>query len=280
MRTRRGLAAVGVQPQVVVVRFVVPPASLQSAHGANPPTAVVAVIPARYASTRLPGKPLALIGERPMIEHVYRRVAATPSIGTVLVATDDERVRAVVERFGGRAVLTAATHASGTDRVAEVAARLDCELVVNVQGDEPLIEPAMIEEALAPFADDPALPMSTLCRRLEDPARAASPHVTKVVFDRTGHALYFSRAPIPFVREGGPGAVRYEHVGLYVYRRACLLALAKLDPTPLEQAEQLEQLRALEHGVRIRVVETAHRSIGVDTPEDLERVRQLVASRG
>lgn len=214
-----------------------------------------------------------------MIEHVYRRVVSAPSVGTVVVATDDERVRAAVEAFGGRAVMTARHHASGTDRVAEVAAGVPCDLIVNVQGDEPLIEPAMIEDALAPFATRPELAMSTLCRRLDDPARAVDPHVVKVVRDREGYALYFSRAPIPFVRDGAARAAVYEHVGLYVYRRPSLLALARLAPTPLESAEKLEQLRALEHGIRILVVDTPCVSIGVDTPEDLERVRRLVAAR-
>ncbi len=214
-----------------------------------------------------------------MIEHVYRRVVSAPSVGTVVVATDDERVRAAVEAFGGLAVMTARHHVSGTDRVAEVAAGLPCDLVINVQGDEPLIEPAMIEDALAPFGTRPELAMSTLCRRLDDPTRAVDPHVVKVVRDREGYALYFSRAPIPFVRDGTSQAAVYEHVGLYVYRRACLLALARLAPTPLESAEQLEQLRALEHGIRILVVDTPCASIGVDTPEDLERVRRLVAAR-
>lgn len=214
-----------------------------------------------------------------MIEHVYRRVAQASSVGAVLVATDDERVQAAVEAFGGRVVLTDPRHPSGTDRVAEAVAGLECDLVVNVQGDEPLVEPAMIEAALAPFAENPALEMSTLCRRMDDPARAASPHVTKVVVDRHGYALYFSRAAIPFVRDGGTPAVRYEHIGLYVYRRRCLLALASLPPTPLERAEQLEQLRPLEAGVRIRVVETTYPSMGVDTAEDLERVREIVAAR-
>jgi len=214
-----------------------------------------------------------------MIEHVYRRAAAARSVGAVVVATDDDRIRRAVEAFGGHARMTAAHHASGTDRVAEVAASLDCELVVNVQGDEPLIEPAMIDEAVAPLASSPDLAMSTLCRRLDDPVLAASPHVTKVVVDRDGFALYFSRAVIPFARDAAPSAPTWQHVGLYVYRRAFLQAFARLAPTPLERTESLEQLRALEHGVRIRVVETSHQSIGVDTPEDLERVRLLVGAR-
>lgn len=214
-----------------------------------------------------------------MIEHVYRRAAAARSVGAVVVATDDERVRAAVEAFGGLARMTGRHHASGTDRVAEVAASLDCEIVVNVQADEPLIEPEMIEEAIAPLASTRDLAMSTLCRRLDDPALVSSPHVTKVVVDREGFALYFSRAPIPFLRDGAAGAPPYQHIGLYVYRRAFLLAFARLAPTPLERAEALEPLRALEHGLRIKVVETKYDSVGVDTPEDLERVRQLLAAR-
>jgi 3-deoxy-manno-octulosonate cytidylyltransferase (CMP-KDO synthetase) len=214
-----------------------------------------------------------------MIEHVYRRVAAAPSIGSVVVATDDERVFAAVERFGGLARMTSTDHPSGTDRVAEVAAELDCELVVNVQGDEPLIEPGMIEEALAPLVNDRELAMGTLCRRIDDPAVFASPHVTKVARDLRGYALYFSRAPIPFARHAQPAGLAYKHIGLYVYRRAFLVAFARLGRTPLEEREGLEQLRALEHGVRIWVVETRHDSIGVDTPEDLEQVRQLAAAR-
>ena len=217
-----------------------------------------------------------------MIEHVYRRAAAAPSIGAVVVATDDDRVRAAVEAFGGLVRLTSASHQSGTDRLAEVAADLPCDLVVNVQGDEPLVEPSMIEQALAPFGSDPALVMTTLCCRIADPADLLDPNVVKVVTDREGYALYFSRAPIPFTRNGTalPAASHAvsKHIGLYVYRRTFLLALARLEPTPLEQAEALEQLRALEHGFRIKTIETSHDPIGVDTPEDLERVRRIAAA--
>ena len=213
-----------------------------------------------------------------MIELVYRRAAAARSISSVIVATDDERIRRAVEAFGGVARMTSSAHASGTDRLAEVAATLDCDLVVNVQGDEPLIEPEMIDEAVAPFAAEPQLEMSTLRRRIEDAAELHNPNVTKVVVDRGGYALYFSRAPIPFVREGSPAAAAWRHVGLYVYRRECLLRLAALPPTAMERSEALEQLRALEHGIRIKAVETAFDSIGVDTPEDLERVRHLAAA--
>jgi 3-deoxy-manno-octulosonate cytidylyltransferase (CMP-KDO synthetase) len=210
-----------------------------------------------------------------MIEHVYRRASASRSVSAVIVATDDERIVRAVEGFGGTARLTSASHPSGTDRLAEVAASLECDLVVNVQGDEPLIEPAMIDEAVSAFAHDATLPMSTLRRRISDPAELANPNVTKVVVDRDGNALYFSRAPIPYTRPDCPPAVAWRHVGLYAYRRECLLRLARLKPTALEQAEALEQLRALEHGIRIKAIETRYDSVGVDTPDDLERVRRM-----
>jgi 3-deoxy-manno-octulosonate cytidylyltransferase (CMP-KDO synthetase) len=215
-----------------------------------------------------------------MIEHVYRRAAAAPSVDAVVVATDDPRIADAVERFGGIARMTRASHRSGTDRLAELADDLACDLVVNVQGDEPLIDPEMIEEALGPLVADPGLPMSTLRRRITDPADYTSAHVVKVVVDREDNALYFSRAPIPFTRVSqDPGVLTaFKHIGLYVYRRSFLLALARLRPTPLEIAESLEQLRALEHGFPIRTVETQHDSIGVDTPEDLERARRLVTA--
>jgi 3-deoxy-manno-octulosonate cytidylyltransferase (CMP-KDO synthetase) len=224
----------------------------------------------------LPGKALADIGGRPMIEHVYRRAAAALSISSVLVATDDDRILEAVRSFGGAACMTSADHQSGTDRLAEVASDLACDIIVNVQGDEPLIEPAMIDEAIEPLLVDPLVVMSTLRRRIENPADLQNPNVTKVVVDRDGYALYFSRAPIPFVREGAPPAAAWRHIGLYVYRRDCLLQLAGLPPTELERSESLEQLRALENGIRILAVETKFDSIGVDTPEDLERVRRLV----
>jgi 3-deoxy-manno-octulosonate cytidylyltransferase (CMP-KDO synthetase) len=210
-----------------------------------------------------------------MIEHVYRRASCARSLSAVIVATDDERIARAVEAFGGAVRLTSAAHQSGTDRLAEVAGSLTCDLVVNVQGDEPLIEPGMIDDAVAPFATDPSLPMSTLRRRIDDPAELQNPNVTKVVVDRDGYALYFSRAPIPFARPGCPPATAWRHVGLYVYRRECLLRLARLAPTALEQSEALEQLRALENGIRIKAIETQYDSVGVDTPDDLERVRRL-----
>jgi 3-deoxy-manno-octulosonate cytidylyltransferase (CMP-KDO synthetase) len=248
-----------------------PGPSLDSASGT-----VIAIIPARFASTRLPGKALADIGGRPMIEHVYRRTSEARSVSSVIVATDDERIHRAVLSFGGISQLTSPRHPSGTDRLAEVASGLSCDIVVNVQGDEPLIDPSTIDAAVAPLLSDPELEMSTLRRRIEDPAEIDNPNVTKVVVDRDGYALYFSRAPIPYVRDGVRRVPAWGHIGLYVYRRACLLRLASLPPTDLERSEALEQLRALEHGIRIKAVETSHQSVGVDTPDDLERVRRLV----
>jgi 3-deoxy-manno-octulosonate cytidylyltransferase (CMP-KDO synthetase) len=217
------------------------------------------------------------IGGRPMIEHVYRRAAAAASIASVIVATDDERIHRAVLAFGGESRMSSPLHQSGTDRIAEIAADLACDVVVNVQGDEPLIEPAMIDQAVAPFAADPQLMMSTLRRRIDDAADIGNPNVNKVVVDREGFALYFSRAPIPFVRQGCPQAPAWRHVGLYAYRRECLLRLAALPPTAMEQSEALEQLRALEHGIRIRTMETTFACVGVDTPEDLEEARRIYA---
>jgi len=262
-----------VTPCAVVVRFVVPPVSSFGPSLNSPFVSAIAVIPARYASSRLPGKALADISGKPMIEHVYRRAAAARSIESVIVVTDDERIYRAVQAFGGAARMTSPSHQSGTDRIAEIASDLTASVIVNVQGDEPLIEPAMIDEAVAPFATDPTLMMSTLRRRIDDENERQNPNVTKVVVDRDGFALYFSRAPIPFVRPGCPPAPAWRHVGLYVYRRECLLKLAALPATPMEKSEALEQLRALEHGIRIKVVETQFDCVGVDTPEDLARVR-------
>lgn len=219
-----------------------------------------------------------------MIEHVYRRAAEARGVDAVVVATDDERVADAVERFGGIARMTGSHHRTGMDRIAEVARDLHCSIVVNVQGDEPLVDPSAISLMIDALRGDSNLQMATLrtpIRRVED---YASSHVVKVVVDGNGDALYFSRAPIPFRREGAPtgdlppegGRYGYKHLGLYAYRRDFLLRLAALPQTALEQAESLEQLRALEHRHRIRAVETQYDSIGVDTPEDLERVRQTL----
>lgn len=202
-----------------------------------------------------------------MIEHVYRRAARATLVHAALVATDDERIARAVEAFGGAAIMTRPGHVSGTDRIAEVAAQLPCRLVVNVQGDEPLIEPETIDAAITPMLADAALEMATLCRTLAE-RELGTKNVVKVVTGLTGRALYFSRSPL-----AGSSA----HIGLYVYRRDILLKLAALPPAPLETLESLEQLRALSYGIGIRVVPTTHASAGVDTPADLERVRRLLA---
>lgn len=233
----------------------------------------VIIIPARYGSTRFPGKPLAELWGKPLIRHVWERARRAERCHRVIIATDDDRIAAAARGFGAEVAMTRGDHASGTDRAAEVAAGLSAELVVNVQGDEPLVEPAAIDAAVAPLADDPTISMGTLCSPVESVGDLANPNVVKVVVDGAGFALYFSRLPIPFVRDDRAEVRRYRHIGLYVYRREFLLELAGLPPTPLEQAEKLEQLRALEHGYRIRVVQVASASPGVDTPEDLERLR-------
>jgi 3-deoxy-manno-octulosonate cytidylyltransferase (CMP-KDO synthetase) len=261
-----------------VLLFVVHPQSTDFSVDFKLPLHVVAIVPARFASSRLPGKPLADIDGRPMIEHVYRRAQASSVVSQVIVATDDLRIATRVNDFGGKVRLTKATHQTGTDRLAEVAASLDCDIVVNVQGDEPLIDPRSIDQVVAPFADS-SVQMTTLYKRIVRPAELGDPNVVKVVVDRGGFALYFSRSPIPHVRDPRGGwPPLYRHVGLYAYRRSALLVLASLEPTPLERAESLEQLRALEHGIRIKAVETTYDSIGVDTPEDLEQVRRLLTA--
>ena len=211
-----------------------------------------------------------------MVEHVVRRAGLARTVDVVLVATDDARIAEAVSGFGGLAVMTRDTHETGSDRLAEVAAELECEVVVNVQGDEPMISPDAIDAAVGLLLDRPEEAIGTLRRRIDDPADLANPSVVKVVIDRDGYGLYFSRRPIPFVREGRPAPVFWRHLGLYVYRREALATLASLPQTPLELAEGLEQLRALEHGYRIRTAETTADAIGVDTPEDLERVRRLL----
>jgi len=238
----------------------------------------VAIIPARVASTRLPGKALAPIGGRPMIWHVAARTQRARGLARVIVATDDERIRAAVAPLGVEVAMTRADHPSGTDRLAEVAATLAADVVVNVQGDLPLLDPALVEALVARMAAEPTLPMATLAVPLHDEAAWRSPHVVKVVDDAAGRALYFSRAPIPHDRDGARRAEEpwgWRHVGLYAYRREVLLRLAALPPGPLERRERLEQLRALEHGIPIGVVPWRSPApiIEVDTPEDLERAR-------
>ncbi len=211
-----------------------------------------------------------------MIEHVYRRASASPVVSRVIVATDDLRIATRVAGFGGNVRLTRADHETGPDRLAEVATSLDCDVIVNVQGDEPLLDPRAITELVAPFADR-SISMSTLYRRITDQSELLNPNIVKLVTDRSGFAMYFSRAPIPHTRDPRGGyPPLYRHVGVYAYRRTALMVLASLEPTPLERSESLEQLRALEHGIRIKAVETSYDSIGVDTPADLEQVRRLL----
>jgi len=241
----------------------------------------VGIIPARYAATRLPGKPLLPIAGKPMIQHVYEQARRAETLSAVLVATDDERIAAAVRAFGGEAIMTSALHRSGTDRLAEAARDLRADVIVNIQGDEPLIAPETIDSLVAPFEARPGLAMATLSTPILRAEDAAADSVVKVVVDRESYAIYFSRLPIPFYRdENAPPAAspprHRKHIGLYAYRKEALMRFASLPPAPLEQAEALEQLRALEHGMRILVVPTAHDAISVDTPEDLERVRRLI----
>lgn len=236
---------------------------------------VVCIIPARYASTRLPGKPLLDIAGKPMIQHVVERVRQAHRPSRVIVATDDARIFAAVQTFGGEARMTSAGHLTGTDRLAEVAAALpEADLILNVQGDEPLIPPQAIDALAAAFDEEPDLQMATLMTPMAE-AEYDNPAAVKVVVSLDGHALYFSRSLIPFPRNRGSEWCCYKHIGVYAYRRDFLLRFAALPPSPLETAESLEQLRALEYGYRIRVISTPFRSIGVDTQEDLEQVRLM-----
>jgi 3-deoxy-manno-octulosonate cytidylyltransferase (CMP-KDO synthetase) len=234
----------------------------------------IAIIPARFESTRLPGKPVAEIQGKTLIEHVYRRVQDAESVERILVATDDDRIAQAVRGFGGEVVMTRSTHASGTDRLAEAASELPGDaLVVNIQGDEPLIEPDVINRAVAAARHRDA-EIVTVMTTLSDPASIADPNRVKVVVNRNGFALYFSRSPIP------SSGTTFLHLGLYVYRVEFLKAFTRLDRTPLEIAERLEQLRALEHGFRVRVVEVHSDSWGIDTPSDLERFKALLDRNG
>ena len=244
---------------------------------------VTVVIPARYASTRFPGKPLADLCGKPMIQWVYERSSLCESVDRVIVATDDSRIADAVEAFGGVVAMTRSDHATGTDRLAEVATDLTDDLIVNVQGDEPLIDPSMIQAALEPMLADSSIPMGTLKTPLTSVDEYLNPNVVKVVTNQQGFALYFSRAPIPYPRDFNNNLdqrwsdlATAKHVGLYVYRREFLLKFPQLQATPLESQECLEQLRALEHGYRIRVANTDLLGQGVDTPEDLERVKEIL----
>ena len=235
----------------------------------------ICVIPARYSSTRLPGKPLKNICGVPMICRVWQRASRAKSVAEVIVATDDERILQAVEKNSGRAMMTRADHKTGTDRLAEVAEKFpDADVVVNVQGDEPLIEPALIDELVAQFVADENLQMATVATELTDAEEMNNPNNVKVILDRYNNALYVSRSLIPYPRNAGKSKI-FKHIGIYAYRRNFLLAYAKMEPTPLEQTESLEQLRALENGYKIRVIKSSCQFVGVDTEEDLQLVNEI-----
>lgn len=252
---------------------------------------VLAVIPARWASSRFPGKPLAIIRGKPMVQWVVEQTKKAPSVSEVIVATDDDRIFEAVKNFGGTAVMTSRDHASGTDRVAEVAKTRDCEIVVNVQGDEPLIPPENIELIVSPLVQDVSLKVSTLKIRIHEVEQIVDPDICKVVTDHRGNALYFSRSPIPFDRDAwtrepreGEGIwpkneemTAYKHIGLYAYRKSFLMDFSRLPVSQLETIEKLEQLRILENGISIRVMETEKDSIGVDRKEDLAEVEKILS---
>jgi 3-deoxy-manno-octulosonate cytidylyltransferase (CMP-KDO synthetase) len=240
---------------------------------------IACIIPSRYESSRFPGKPLADLCGKPMLQHVYERVLRAKSVTTAAVATDDERIFLAVQAFGGRAIMTSARHRSGTDRIAEAVDTLDLrddDLVVNIQGDQPLFDPNQVDEVVAPLLEDATVPMATLIYRIVRDEEITHPNAVKVVFDENHFALYFSRATIPYVRDRGKRADYYKHHGIYAYRRGFLSTFTSLPEGVLERLEALEQLRALEFGYRIKVAVTAGDSVEVDTPQELERVRRLI----
>lgn len=243
----------------------------------------IAIIPARYASTRFPGKPLAILGGKPVIQRVYEQVSSV--INEVYVATDDERIRQAVEAFGGKAVMTSANHRSGTDRLQEAVSKLcsDADVVINVQGDEPFVHPSQIRSLCACF-DNPATQIATLGKSFADMESVKNPNSPKIVVDNQGFALYFSRSVIPFVRgvESDQWLTHYpflKHLGLYAYRREVLAEVTQLPPSSLEVAESLEQLRWLQNGYRIRVAQTDIETVGIDTPDDLARAEEFLKGR-
>ncbi len=237
---------------------------------------ITAIIPARYDSTRLPGKALADICGKTLVQRVYERTAQAETVARVAVATDDERIKAAVEAFGGTAVMTSPEHKSGTDRVAEAAEKFGGDIIINVQGDEPFIEPDIIDSAVKKLIGDDGIVCSTAASPIRDEAEFNDPGAVKVVLDLQGRALYFSRSPLPFYRDSGFGGA-WLHAGIYCFRRDFLMTIPGLEQTALEKAEKLEQLRILEHGYEIGVVIGDYRSFGVDTPEDLARARKIAA---
>jgi 3-deoxy-manno-octulosonate cytidylyltransferase (CMP-KDO synthetase) len=244
---------------------------------------VIAIIPARWESTRFPGKPLANILEKPMIQWVVEKVKKAQSIDDVIVATDDKRIYSQVINFGGRAEMTRSDHVSGSDRIAEVVEGMSCDIVVNIQGDEPLISPEDIDVVVNSIMSDSAVQIATLKMKINNPDDYLNPNIVKVVTDKNNFALYFSRSPIPFIRDDDPNSSKlnnqvlvYKHVGLYAYKKSLLLEYSKWDKTELEESEKLEQLRILEMGIPIKVEETTNDSIGVDCPEDIKKVEDIL----
>ncbi|MGA8555589.1 MAG: 3-deoxy-manno-octulosonate cytidylyltransferase [Candidatus Acidiferrales bacterium] len=242
---------------------------------------ILVVIPARYAAARFSGKPLIPIAGKPMIQHVVEQVRQATFPTRILIATDDERIKTAAEAFAGEAILTRADHRNGTDRVAEVAAHIMADLYINVQGDEPLIDPGTIDAVAAVMVEDESIQLATPCCVINHKNEIMDPNVVKIVQDFDGNALYFSRAPVPWVRDTGAkvAAQHCKHIGVYGYRRDALLEFPTLPPGELERIEQLEQLRWLENGFRIRVVETEYDAISVDVPADVERVEKLLKTQ-
>ena len=236
---------------------------------------VIGIIPARYSSTRFEGKVLVDIAGKPMIRHVWERAKEALLLEDLIIACDDERVAKVAEDFGAKAVMTAKAHASGTDRLCEVINPLDVKIVINIQGDEPLIHPTMIDDVARALLGDSSISMATVIKRIEEPQVISDPNVVKVVIDKNNFALYFSRSPIPFHAKGSEinSPVYFKHIGLYGYTKDFLFTYKNLPVSNLEKIERLEQLRVLEEGFGIKVIETKYDTIGVDTPEDLERVK-------
>jgi len=258
------------------------PEGPQSSMTNSEATKVLAVIPARHASVRFPGKPLATIAGRPMIQHVVERVRRAERVSRIVVATDEASIKSAVEAFGGEAMLTRHDNRTGTDRVAEVASHLPAEIYVNVQGDEPLIDPGTIDALVSAMLEDESVQVSTPCTLISQSGDIMDPNVVKVVRDFDGNALYFSRAPIPWVRDTAEtvAAQHWKHLGLYAFRRDALIEFPTLPPGDLERLEQLEQLRWLENGFRIRVVETSYDAVSVDVPADVARVEELLREGG
>ncbi|MBU1043738.1 MAG: 3-deoxy-manno-octulosonate cytidylyltransferase [Candidatus Omnitrophica bacterium] len=242
---------------------------------------VIGIIPARYGSTRLPAKALADILGKPMIQHIYERAKQASILDDVIVATDDTRIKAAVEKFSGKVVLTSKEHSSGTERLTEVVFDLDVKIVVNIQGDEPLIEPSMINDVAYALLENENLVMSTLKHPITNQEDYMNPNIVKVVTNKDNFALYFSRSPIPNILRKNSAIPNYlyKHLGIYAYTKDFLLTFKGLKISKLEEAESLEQLRALEHGYPIKVIETKHNSVGVDTEEDLQRVIEILKSK-